>query len=213
MPTATPCTAYGFQVISGSLAPLGPRPLAWPSPPTCPMDRANGLKYDPVTGEMWVTPDMEVRHVSATGTPNHIQPNFQSTKAVDQISLSQQLRSCTGAFLHFTVSGGFAEFMVTPGNTWVLQQNQTIYVNNVAVGYTGNVDIGSAGCGGSMAGNMRIGVPCGTLAMMGDFNSNDLVKVVMTYTMRMEAWNSAGSVTSYMDWTPPYIYSATWGHG
>lgn len=210
MPVATPCTAYGFQVIAGSLAPLGPRPVAWPSPPACNIDSNNGLKYDPVSGKMWVSPDVQTSHVSAQGTPYQMTPALPGTKNIDSISIQHASRICTGSFYMVQVAQGYATWLLSPGNSWTLTRDVAIYLNGTAVGFDAGAKIGSLGNGTGNSGNMGLGIPVESMVLCGELNSGDVLKVVLSYNVNLD--NFVTGTGSYFHWIPPTVQSTMWSH-
>jgi hypothetical protein len=115
-----PCAGDGLAVEDGAVTVYGPRDLKWKlGTGSCNIDAHNGLKVDPSTHKMWVSPDTDVRWAQYGTKVESYVPKNKGSHAYTPIKLSLTTRDCTKTHARLRLSNGLSHFFMNPGDYWV----------------------------------------------------------------------------------------------
>lgn len=203
------CWGDGIKVDDqGRLSLSGPRAVAWPGGPSCTLAANSGLKVDPVTGELWVAPRSVISTTAVTKPNRTIVPAGAGIVALSHLELTMTARDCERMLAVFHVTSGYCGMRQGSGNFWIVERYFTIYVNGVAVAFSGSEDIGGGenNSGGAIT---QLG-PVENATFPRDLDPGDVVKLVADYQLNVATYAASG--VNNLQWRPPRIEGILYGY-
>lgn len=198
------CTGPGLDIDpTGRVVLVGPRSEEWPE--DCDIAALNGLRTDPVTGDVWAPPDLEITRAEHTGAGRFIIPpdTNPGTLHILQVEHTADCRPC---HVQLSATGGFAGFRMASGNFWVVRRRFTTYVNGSPVATTGLEPI--AVCENNSGGVVSQGTVCDSAVYGVLLDAGDTIRFNAYYELEPAALvsNAANGFT----WRPPDVRLAAW---
>lgn len=203
------CTTGGLTVdADGKLGIQGARPGAWPSEGSCPIAANNGLRLDTVSGNLWVAPPGDVLQKVTAGVEDTATPTLAGSFQIAHLEHEQVVPACADAQFVAHLSGGFIEQRMANGNWWTVQRYLTLYVNGIAVAFTGTQDVATLenNSGGTLSGGGAVD----STTIIRPVTAGQTVKLVAHYEHNRLAF-TAGGANGYV-WRSPSIVGQLFTH-
>ena len=183
-----PCAGDGLAVEDGAVTVYGPRDLAWKlGTGSCNIDAHNGLKVDPKTHKMWVSPDTDIRYTQYGTKVESYVPKGTGSHAFTPIKLSLTTRDCTQTHARLRLSNGFTHWFMNSGDYWVQRLNIEAKINGTSTHSTSET-VAFA----STSATAYLGTGHPDFLMTRTLAANTTIDITIRYFLDVLSFSSAG---------------------
>lgn len=207
------CTAplSGLTTIDGALAIQGARSGGWPGDPgSCRIGDKNGLRVDPVTGNLWTSPDVTITRGSSTvnGSDRSVEVTnfFGPTMDLTSLKLEMTAPGCGKSVFQGSLAGGYAGFRCANGNNWTLQRFFSMFVDDVPVGFTGLQPVNTVE--NATGANFSVGGPVESSRLYIELTPGQKVRVEAVYSLYLGTFTA--NAVNFLTWRAPVLQADLW---
>lgn len=196
------CVGLGLTTDDqGRVAVKGARQVAWPALAGCLIRRANGLRVDPGTGDLWVPPDARLIRRADTAAGGTFTPTVAGSYLLSELEVQITAPACADGQLVAILSGGYIGQRMGDGNWWNVKRYVTTYIDGSPVGFTGSQTVATLenNSGGVLSGSTAVDPFVVTL----DVPAGSVAKVLAHYEHNRLAFTAAAA--NGYEWRPPRL--------